>query len=181
MLKITLDTNILISGTFWTGPSFRILDLIDKWKITLILSEEILFEYKRIIKSTEIMEKVDNKDLILFEASKRIIINSLIVKPSIKLDVVKDDPDDNIILECANAGKADYIVTNDKHILKIKVFEGIKILTPSEFLRVLKLWIWENYFNYFGIFYYGALKKPPQISTQPFLKVELWTKMLWLK
>ncbi len=57
------------------------------------------------------------------------------VSPTVKLDVIKADPKDNIILECAVAGNADYIVSGDKHLLDLKEFSGIKILKPAEFLR----------------------------------------------
>jgi len=65
----------------------------------------------------------------------KIISISKIVEPLEKLDVVKEDPDDNKILECAKEGKVDYIVTQDKHLLKLKSFEGIEILNPCEFLK----------------------------------------------
>ncbi len=135
MKKVILDTNILISGTFWTGSSFRILDMVDKKIVESISSKEILLEYDKIIKSEEIAEKIENKDLVMSKISQNVIINSKIVEPKKKLQVVKEDPNDNIILECAKEGKADYIITNDKHLLKIREFEGIKIITPEEFLK----------------------------------------------
>lgn len=134
MKRLTLDTNILISGTFWTGASFKILERIDKKLDESILSKEILSEYERIIKSNEIIEKVENKDLIISKISQKVIISSKIVEPKEKLCIVKDDPDDNMILECAKEGKVDYIISNDKHLLKIKEFEGIKIITPDNYL-----------------------------------------------
>jgi len=58
--------------------------------------------------------------------------------PKRKVNVVKQDPDDNKFIEAALEGEADYIVTQDRHLLKLKEFEGIKIVTPEEFLRILK-------------------------------------------
>jgi len=49
------------------------------------------------------------------------------------LSIIKDDLDDNKVLECAKAGKVDFIVSNDKHLLKLKNFEKIKIVSPKEF------------------------------------------------
>ena len=49
--------------------------------------------------------------------------------------MVKDDPDDNKILECAYAAKVDYIITQDNHLLKLKEFEGIKIINPGDLLK----------------------------------------------
>jgi len=56
-----------------------------------------------------------------------------------KINVIEDDPDDNKVLECAIAGNVDCIVTNDKHLLKLKEYNGIKILTPDEFVGKYKL------------------------------------------
>ncbi len=135
MIKIVLDTNILISGTFWTGSSFKMMELIDKKEIISITSEEIMREYNKTINSDEIIEKTKEKDLIISNVSKKIVLNSTIIQPNIRLDVVKEDPEDNKILECAYEGKVDYIITKDNHLLKLKEFRDIKIITPEEFLE----------------------------------------------
>ena len=57
------------------------------------------------------------------------------VEPNERLDIVKDDADDNKILECAKSGKVDFIVSNDNHLLKLKKFDKIPILTPKEFIK----------------------------------------------
>jgi putative PIN family toxin of toxin-antitoxin system len=131
---VTLDTNVLISGTFWTGNSFRILEAIDRKEMMLVLSEEILAEYRRIEKSEDIMDKIALKSLILSKTAKRAVQDATIVNPLLNLDVITDDPSDNKILEYAVAGDADYIVSNDWHLLRLKEFRGIKIVTPEEFV-----------------------------------------------
>ncbi|HIJ03014.1 TPA: putative toxin-antitoxin system toxin component, PIN family [Candidatus Woesearchaeota archaeon] len=135
MIRVTLDTNILVSGTFWTGDSYRILELIDKKKITSILSKEIIAEYINTVISEEITEKIENKKLIAAKTAQKVVMMSEIVEPTRKIDRIKEDPEDNKILECATTGKAGYIITNDNHLLNIKGFEGIKILTPRQFLE----------------------------------------------
>jgi len=67
-----------------------------------------------------------------------ILEKSELAVPKRKVNVVKQDPDDNKFIEAALEGEADYIVTQDRHLLKLKEFEGIKIVTPEEFLRILK-------------------------------------------
>jgi uncharacterized protein len=59
------------------------------------------------------------------------------VTPRRRVEVVKEDPDDNRILECALAAGADIIVSGDGHLLGLTAYEGIAILTPREFLRTL--------------------------------------------
>ncbi|MGH9350638.1 MAG: putative toxin-antitoxin system toxin component, PIN family, partial [Terriglobia bacterium] len=57
------------------------------------------------------------------------------VRPDLDLDVVKDDPDDNRVLECAWAGRADYVVSGDRHLLGLASYEGIPIITVRRFLE----------------------------------------------
>lgn len=137
-MKITVDTNVLVSASFWTGNSFRILDLVDKGYVELFLSEKIIEEYAEVIKRSEIEDKILDKDLILNKVVQKVIANSTIIIPSRKLDVVKEDFDDNILLECAVEARVDYIITQDNHLLKLVEFEGIKIITPEEFFNLFK-------------------------------------------
>ncbi len=136
-MKVTLDTNVLVSGTFWQGEAFRILELVEQKKVECVLSKEILEEYNRIIHSEEILEKMEEKRLHVRSAVIKIVEMSAIVKPKRKIRAVADDPDDDKVIECAVEGRVDYIITYDaKHLLKLKEFEGIKIVSPREFLKL---------------------------------------------
>jgi len=64
-----------------------------------------------------------------------IIRTSEVIQPKTKINFVKEDPDDNKVLECAVDGNAEYIITGDRHLLKIKKYGNIKITNPSSFLR----------------------------------------------
>jgi len=64
-MKVTLDTNILVSGTFWEGEAFRILQFIEQKKVKCFLSKEILEEYNRVIHGEEIIEKTAEKHLMI--------------------------------------------------------------------------------------------------------------------
>ena len=66
-----------------------------------------------------------------------IIENSLIVEDYEKLDIIKEDPDDNKFLEAAIAGNADFIISQDNHLLKLKEFNNVKIIIPEEFLKII--------------------------------------------
>ena len=59
------------------------------------------------------------------------------ITPHLKLEEIKDDPDDNKILECAVAAAADYIISGDDHLLKHKELRGIKIVSPAEFVKLM--------------------------------------------
>ena len=132
-MKITADTNTLISATFWSGSSDKIISQAEVKEIELLLSNDIIKEYSEVLNYKEIQDKIKDKKLEMNRTVGKIISMSKIVVPKEKLAIVKNDPDDNIILECAKAGNVDFIISNDKHLLKLKKFENIPILNPDEF------------------------------------------------
>jgi len=137
-MKVVADTNVLISATFWCGDSDEILSKAECGELVLVLSKEILKEYASVLQYKEIKDKIKAKNLETLRTIQKIISIATIVNPLCKLDVVKDDPDDNKIIECAIEGEVDYIITQDKHLLKLKRFENIDIVTPKEFLDLFK-------------------------------------------
>ena len=138
-MKVVLDTNVLVSATFWSGPSFQIMRLVDENKLELILSKDILKEYDFVVRSNEILEKITTmQQLAIACAIQKILLKAKIIEPKIKLNVVKADPDDNIIIEAAVEGGADVIVSQDKHLTDLVAYSNIKILKPIEFLNILE-------------------------------------------
>jgi len=87
------------------------------------------------LKYEEIQEKIKNKNLEMKHSIQKIVSISTIAETGGEIDIVKEDPDDNKVLECAKAGNVDFIITNDNHLLKLEEFEGIKIITPNYFLN----------------------------------------------
>ena|SRR3989338_1159986 len=133
-MKVVLDTNVFVSGIHWQGASEKILRFWFLNKFELVSSAETLDEFVKTMASFKIPMKIE--DVLWWESL--IIEKSENVAPKRKINVVKDDSDDNKFVEVALEGKADYIVTQDKHLLRIKEFEGISIITPEEFLRILE-------------------------------------------
>ncbi len=130
--RVVLDTNILISGIGWSGPPKEVLEAFLKEEFILLISESILNELERVLNY--------KKFYFIPDYLKESLISNLLkasesVKTKKKLDIIKEDPEDNKVLECALFGKADYIVTGDEHLLKLRKFNNIKILTPMEFLK----------------------------------------------
>lgn len=137
MIRITVDTNILISATFWHGSSEKIIAKVENKELILVLSEYILEEYYKVLEYEEIKEKIKNKGLEMKQSILKIGTISEIVDVKSKIDLIKDDPSDNKFVECAIDGKADYIISKDHHLLKFKEYQGIKIITPEEFLKII--------------------------------------------
>ena len=137
-MRIVLDTNIYISAAITSGLSQEILGLAGKTNLfTLLTSEEVLEELKE-----KLLSKFDRSEIIAGIFIERIKKIAEIVEVSEKVEIIKRDPDDNKILECALAGKADLIVTTDQDLIKLKTFKGIGIIHP----RTLS-WTFPEYFK----------------------------------
>lgn len=130
--RVVLDTNIYISSVFWVGKPHQIVELAINREIEVFISPQILEELERVLKRDfiEDHEFIESQIGLILEYAK-------IVRPLNTIQAVKDDPDDNKIIECAVASKADYIVTGDPHLLNLKEFDKIKIVTPDGFLGLL--------------------------------------------
>lgn len=133
-MRTVLDTNIFISGIFWEGNFCS--QIISAWKanrFALINSPDTVQELMDTLKTFKI--KMD--DEMIEEWKKVIIENSVMVEPKERVEIIKDDPDDNKFIEAALAGDADYIVSQDWHLLKRGEFRGVRIVSPEEFLKIL--------------------------------------------
>ncbi|MBI2673376.1 putative toxin-antitoxin system toxin component, PIN family [Candidatus Woesearchaeota archaeon] len=85
-MRIVLDTNVVISGTFWTGSSFKILNFVDKSKVILIVSLPILQEYDAILHSEEILEKTSIYQQSKIQVIQKILSKAMIVDPKEKVN-----------------------------------------------------------------------------------------------
>ncbi len=131
-MRVVLDTNIYISAILFGGKCEEILKLANQNLFEVVISKKIIDEIKAVLK-----EKFYWTDKQISEAVKYIKEITSIVNPEISLAIVKEDFADNKIIECAVASNAAYIITGDKqHLLPIKEYEGIKIVSPMEFLRL---------------------------------------------
>lgn len=128
-----VDTNVFISALLiLKGNPAKIIDSWIEDKYTLILSEFIVEEIIKVLHKKGI--QVSKIEELLSLMSRK----ALMFIPKEKISAIKDDPSDNKFLECAISGKADYIVSGDKHLLGLKEYEGVKILTLKEFLEEIK-------------------------------------------
>ncbi|MBU2639679.1 MAG: putative toxin-antitoxin system toxin component, PIN family [Nanoarchaeota archaeon] len=135
MLKITVDTNILVSATIVRGNEFELLKLAKEGKIKLILSLDIIKEFREVISRPKFSYPVE----FINDEVKKILEISEIVFPTIRINVIKKDVEDNKILECAVAGNSYYIISGDQHLLKLKKYKDIKIVKCKELLEELKV------------------------------------------
>ena len=133
--KAVIDTNIFISALLGSSNAGRIIDKFTGGKFDLIISKDILDELIEVIsrkKFSNIFRPEDVKKLIsLLEADAKITTTGRKISSACK------DPKDHIVLACAVEGNADYIITGDSDLLEISPFNRIKIITLSQFLKLV--------------------------------------------
>lgn len=131
-MKVVLDTNLLVSGIFWGGTPLQVLERWRLGKIHVLATESILEEYLRVIENISV--KVRRPDLFLaWSALLPMRLDLILVKKSFRLC---RDPDDNKFIDCAVAGKAEYIVSGDDDLLSLKKVMQIDIVTARKFLQI---------------------------------------------
>lgn len=132
MLKLFLDTNILVSATFWERSAYRLLIKIMEKKADGFTSNEILQEYRTVLKRDFQQEEYEVDARI--EALLEVLT---VVSPTKRLDVIKDDPTDNRVLEGALESSVNFIVSYDQHLSDLKEFKGIRIVKPEQILEII--------------------------------------------
>ena len=132
-MRIVLDTNVFISSFFGGNPR----SIIDMWKngrLTLCLSQKIIDEYVEVLARLGLSDSPELVELLkLFATGFHIVFTTR--TPEIH---VVTDPDDDKFIACALALKAGYVVTGDKALVDVQQYQGIKIVTPREFLEIIR-------------------------------------------
>lgn len=138
MLKVVLDTNLFISGLINSlGPPAQLLKAWRKYAYILITSNEILEEIERVLNYSHIVKKYHLSKEVIESNINLIKQEAIVLFDTVKLSVIKSDPDDNKILACALEAKAQYIISGDDHLLSLGQYHDIKIVTAREFLKIL--------------------------------------------
>ena len=134
MPTVTADSNIWVSAFGYGGNPRRLIEMADAGEIRIDISEFIIDEVLRTLR-----DKFGWSAERLQEAADQMTAIARKVAPSRTVDVLKEDPADNRILECAVDGKADIIVSNNHHLLDLKTHAGIPIVASVDFRRTLGL------------------------------------------
>ncbi|MBI5893662.1 MAG: putative toxin-antitoxin system toxin component, PIN family [Deltaproteobacteria bacterium] len=129
--KVVLDTNVFVSALGWKGAPREIFKDCIEGSLELFISAGIFDEIKRVLNYPKFKFSQDEID----EFLDQILEVGNFVETMVKVEIIRDDPSDNKFLECAVAVDADCIISSDKHILKIKTFEGIEFLSPEDFIK----------------------------------------------
>jgi len=132
--KLVVDTNVLLSSFISAGPPRLILNHIRDRLDLLCLSSSILEEYLAVLQRAGISEHLQASLFSLLHDPDHV----LLVVPSRRVQVVRDDPSDNMFLECAIEARADFLISGDRHLRSLRSFQGIEIIPPREYVSRLK-------------------------------------------
>ena len=129
-LKVVMDTNVFVSGVFFSGPPYQILNAWQLGAFELVVSQEILDEYHRV---GEILAE-ERSQIDLNPILKFVIEHAKVYKPAKLKEPVCEDPDDDKFFACALASGSRIIISGDRHLLKVSGYQNIEVLKPREFV-----------------------------------------------
>jgi len=138
-LRAVIDTNVLISG-FISRESYP-AKLVDGWvekRFEPVVSEEIIREYREVFARDRFSALGSVEERLKLLGTLLSFEHVVLVNPQEQICMVKDDPRDDIFLECAAAGECEFIISGDQHLLKLKQYKNIKVITAKEFIELLK-------------------------------------------
>lgn len=133
-MLIIADTNTIVSGLLWQGAPRQVLNGVRVGAYQLYTSAQLLTELEDVLRREKFAQRLalvglGPHDLVLELAALATIVEPAIIDP-----VVQKDPDDDAVLACAIAARAQVIVSGDRHLLELHSYQGIHILTADELL-----------------------------------------------
>ena len=129
-MRVVIDTNVFVSS-FFGGPPRQVVDLWKRGKITLCVSGDLIDEYVEVLNRLALPSEL-LQELLELLASGYNLLFAASVSP---LEILKADPDDNMLFECAVALEAKVIVTGDKAVRSIGRYMDIAVMTPADFCK----------------------------------------------
>ena len=131
-MRVILDTNVVVSGVFFGGVPGRILEAWSAGDFVLVLSPEILEEYRRV--GHELGRSRPTVAAAFEPILTLITMNAVIVDARPLTEPVSDDPDDDKFLAVAADSQTSLIVSGDGDLLRVSGWRGVEVLTPRQFV-----------------------------------------------
>ncbi|MBK5971310.1 MULTISPECIES: putative toxin-antitoxin system toxin component, PIN family [Thiorhodovibrio] len=134
-MRIVADTNTVVSGLLWKGAPRQIIEACRHQRITIVTSERLIAELAEVLARDKFASRINSAGLTPLGLVEDYSALTEYVHPGPLNKPVCRDPDDDAVLACALAGRADALVSGDDDLLTLKVFRGIPIITVAEWLR----------------------------------------------
>ena len=130
--RVVIDTNVVVSALLFGGVTGKLVPLWKTGRILVLTSKEMIEEYLRVLAYPKFELSEEEINYLLYQES---LYYFEIVRTKPGPVIVEEDPSDDIFIRCAEAGNANAILSGDQHLLDLKSYGKIKILTPSQFLK----------------------------------------------
>ncbi|MBI2356124.1 MAG: putative toxin-antitoxin system toxin component, PIN family [Candidatus Doudnabacteria bacterium] len=135
-MKIAADTNVLISMLLWGKSLEQLFTLVNRRQIILCFSPETIDELIRVVNYSNMKKQAQKLKINTDALLDKLLAASAIYYPDTNVNIIKDDPSDNRLLETAYAAQAEYIISGDRHLTQLKQFRNIPIVRPALFLQI---------------------------------------------
>jgi len=137
--RVVLDTNVFVSGgTINTGASSQIVNHWRNQDFVLVASPQLISEYEEVLQRPRIMKYTGLKTEETSQYIEEVRNRAFITPGTLTLDILINDPDDNMVLSCAEEGMASHLVTGNTKHFPFTVYKGIQVVTPRQFLNHLE-------------------------------------------
>ena len=133
-LVVVLDSNVLVSALGWRGAPHEVYSLCRSGRLRLHTSPPLLRELERVLG----YPKFEFTDPEITNFLSDVLAHGEVTRPTVEVDLIPEDPDDNRILECAVAANADWIVSGDEHLLAPGQHENVRIGAARALLNWLE-------------------------------------------
>ncbi len=137
MLRVVLDTNIVVSGMLWSGAPSKIMEAVYTRRIRPVVTELLLDELSSVLKRPKFENRLKLVGKSLDELIHHYVVFAEVIDSQPLPRPVSVDQDDDMFIACAVTGKVDYLVSGDPHLLTIRQFQQIQIVTAVAFLTLL--------------------------------------------
>jgi uncharacterized protein len=136
-LKVVLDTNIIVSGLLFVGNESLLLELVEKEEIVMHVSPQMIDELETVLDYPHLKKHVLRAGKSKEHLVARIFRMSVPKQPRERITCQLTDPNDCKIIECAVEAGAEYIVSGDSHLLDLKSYNGIQIVSSKRMLEII--------------------------------------------
>jgi putative PIN family toxin of toxin-antitoxin system len=137
MIRIVLYTNLFVSALLKPGSTpDRIITMVREEQVLLLISDAICDEIARVLFYPKIRKRLDVTDEELQHFVTLLRIVAVTTPGILNLPSLAADPDDTKYLICAVEGRADFIVSGDHHLTDLVIYQGIRVVTPAEFIQI---------------------------------------------
>ena len=137
-MRVVADTNVVVSGLFWRGNERRVLEAARDGLIELFTSAALLEELEDVLSREKFAARLRAAGPTRRELVSGYAALAALVEPEKIAPTVIEDPDDDNVLACAVTARCEVIVSGDSHLLRLKQYEQLRILTAAELLAEIQ-------------------------------------------